>query len=177
MGRARAGASMRRRRRENLPLGAAILSVAAAAVLVFTYLAAPPARASPRGLVLATSVRAGAGYPKNFLGSSSRAWLALLLPAIVAAFVGLALITDEYFVPALAIISERLDLSEDVAGATFMAAGSSAPELFTSLLSTFWGGDDLGVGTIVGSAVFNVCVIIAISALFAKQALDLDFRP
>lgn len=33
------------------------------------------------------------------------------------------------FVPA-----QRLHLSEDVAGATFMAAGSSAPELFTSVI-------------------------------------------
>ena len=34
-------------------------------------------------------------------------------------------------------ISEELQLSEDVAGATFMAAGSSAPELFTSVIGKF----------------------------------------
>ena len=34
-------------------------------------------------------------------------------------------------------ISEVLKLSEDVAGATFMAAGSSAPELFTSTVDVF----------------------------------------
>jgi len=32
--------------------------------------------------------------------------------------------------------SQKLHLSEDVAGATFMAAGSSAPELFTSVIGT-----------------------------------------
>jgi hypothetical protein len=42
-------------------------------------------------------------------------------------FLGLALICDEYFETALEKISEALDLSDDVAGATFMAAGSSAP--------------------------------------------------
>lgn len=135
---------------------------------------------------LQTTVRASAGYaddfcagpnPTNFLRSNNRVWIAALLPAIVFIFLGLALITDDCFVPALEVISARLNLSEDVAGATFMAAGSSAPELFISLLSTFVGGDDLGVGTIVGSAVFNICVIIGISGLCAKRALDLDPRP
>ena len=40
-------------------------------------------------------------------------------------------------VPALLWPSQNLQLSEDVAGATFMAAGSSAPELFTSLIGQF----------------------------------------
>ena len=48
-----------------------------------------------------------------------------------------------------------LQLSMDIAGATLMAAGGSAPELFTSLVATFE-RSDVGFGTIVGSAVFNV---------------------
>lgn len=51
--------------------------------------------------------------------------------------------------PSLEAISEKLDLSEDVAGATFMAAGSSAPELFTSVAGVT-ADSDVGVGTIVG---------------------------
>ena len=38
-------------------------------------------------------------------------------------FIGLAIIADDFFVPALDIISEKLNLSPDVAGATLMAAG------------------------------------------------------
>jgi Ca2+/Na+ antiporter len=37
-----------------------------------------------------------------------------------------------------------------VAGATFMAAGGSAPELFTSVIGVFISRDDVGIGTIVG---------------------------
>lgn len=40
-------------------------------------------------------------------------------------------------------------MSEDVAGATFMAAGSSAPELFTSVVGVTV-ESDVGIGTIVG---------------------------
>uniref|UniRef100_A0A8B9HZX2 Solute carrier family 24 member 6a n=1 Tax=Astyanax mexicanus TaxID=7994 RepID=A0A8B9HZX2_ASTMX len=50
-------------------------------------------------------------------------------------FYALAIVCDVYFVPSLEKICENLHLSEDVAGATFMAAGSSAPELFTSLIA------------------------------------------
>ena len=52
-------------------------------------------------------------------------------------FLGLAIVCDEWFVPSLEKISETLSLSADVAGATFLAAGSSAPEFFTSLADTF----------------------------------------
>ena len=42
-----------------------------------------------------------------------------------------------------------------------MAAGGSAPELFTSVIGVFIAISDVGIGTIVGSAVFNVLFVIA----------------
>uniref|UniRef100_A0A3B4AKG3 Sodium/calcium exchanger membrane region domain-containing protein n=1 Tax=Periophthalmus magnuspinnatus TaxID=409849 RepID=A0A3B4AKG3_9GOBI len=89
-------------------------------------------------------------------------------------FCALALVCDDYFVPSLEKICERLDLSEDVAGATFMAAGSSAPELFTSVIGVFITKGDVGVGTIVGSAVFNILCIIGVCGFFAGQAVKLS---
>jgi len=56
-----------------------------------------------------------------------------------------------YFVPALEVITDRVKVSDDVAGATFMAAGGSAPELFTSFIGTFIARSDVGFGTIVGT--------------------------
>lgn len=90
-------------------------------------------------------------------------------------FYALAIVCDDYFVPSLEKISENLQLSEDVAGATFMAAGSSAPELFTSLIGVFITKGDVGVGTIVGSAVFNILVIIGLSGIFAGQTVVLTW--
>ncbi|KAJ7996631.1 hypothetical protein DPEC_G00239050 [Dallia pectoralis] len=90
-------------------------------------------------------------------------------------FYALAIVCDDYFVPSLEKISENLQLSEDVAGATFMAAGSSAPELFTSLIAVFITKGDVGVGTIVGSAVFNILVIIGVCGIFAGQAVHLTW--
>merc|ERR1719484_48606 len=92
-------------------------------------------------------------------------------------FKGLAEICDSYFEPALQGISEALKLSADVAGATFMAAGSSAPELFTSIVGVFAVKNDVGIGTIVGSAVFNLCCIIGGTALFTPMVLKIDWKP
>jgi len=52
-----------------------------------------------------------------------------------------------------------MNLSMDVAGATLMAAGGSAPELATALIGTFR-QSEIGFGTIVGSAVFNILFVI-----------------
>ncbi|XP_071950546.1 sodium/potassium/calcium exchanger 3-like [Antedon mediterranea] len=95
---------------------------------------------------------------------------------ILVLFIALAIICDDFFVPSLEAISEKLELSEDVAGATFMAAGSSAPELFTSIAGVSV-DSDVGVGTIVGSAVFNILIIIALTAVLAGKVLNLDWRP
>ena len=93
--------------------------------------------------------------------------VALFTVVTLYTFIGLAIVCDEYFCPSLEIISEALHLSEDVAGATFMAAGSSAPELFTALVTIYVAPGDQGVGTIVGSAIFNLCVIVGLSCLCA----------
>lgn len=92
-------------------------------------------------------------------------------------FVALAIVCDEFFVPALDVIIERLAISDDVAGATFMAAGGSAPELFTSIIGVFVSFDDVGIGTIVGSAVFNILFVIGACALFSRTTLSLTWWP
>lgn len=92
---------------------------------------------------------------------------------LIFIFYLLAKICDQYFVNSLDIISKRLRLSEDVAGATFMAMGSSAPEFFTALFAIFKvGSEQVGAGTIVGSAIFNILVIVGASAAVATAYLS-----
>jgi len=91
-------------------------------------------------------------------------------------FLGLSIVCDEFFVPALEVIAEKWNLSNDVAGATLMAAGESAPELFTSFIGTFR-MSDVGFGTIVGSAVFNVLFVIGLCAVSTNEPLKLTWWP
>ena len=91
-------------------------------------------------------------------------------------FLGLAIICDEFFETSLSAICEAQNLKDDVAGATWMAAGGSAPELMTSLIGVFISRSDVGFGTIVGSAVFNVLFVIACCAFVAPN-LKLTWWP
>eukprot|EP00538_Stauroneis_constricta_P000013 CAMPEP_0119570372 /NCGR_PEP_ID=MMETSP1352-20130426/43579_1 /TAXON_ID=265584 /ORGANISM="Stauroneis constricta, Strain CCMP1120" /LENGTH=773 /DNA_ID=CAMNT_0007620039 /DNA_START=839 /DNA_END=3160 /DNA_ORIENTATION=+ len=106
-------------------------------------------------------------------------WLTVFYSiGVLYMFLALAIVCDEFFVPALEEMSSsrRMNLSMDVAGATLMAAGGSAPELFTSLFGTFR-ESEVGFGTIVGSAVFNVLFVIAACSLMAKETLQLTWWP
>jgi len=106
-------------------------------------------------------------------------WLTFLyILGILYTFLALAIVCDEFFVPALEELSgpHRMNLSMDVAGATLMAAGGSAPELATSLIGTFK-QSEIGFGTIVGSAVFNVLFVIGMCSILANEVLTLTWWP
>ncbi|XP_065556737.1 probable sodium/potassium/calcium exchanger CG1090 isoform X2 [Artemia franciscana] len=92
-------------------------------------------------------------------------------------FVSLSIICDDYFVPSLERISESLQIQQDVAGATFMAAGSSAPELATSIIGVFVAQDDIGISGVIGSAVFNVMFVIGSCALFSGSVIYITWWP
>jgi sodium/potassium/calcium exchanger 2 len=118
-------------------------------------------------------------FPTDLFSDEERKHGAVVLHmvGVVYMFVALAIVCDEFFVPSLDVIIERLHIPEDVAGATFMAAGGSAPELFTSVIGVFVSFDDVGIGTIVGSAVFNILFVIGMCALFSKTILTLTWWP
>lgn len=116
-------------------------------------------------------------FPTDLFSNEERQHGAVLLHVLGALymFYALAIVCDDFFVPSLEKICEKLHLSEDVAGATFMAAGSSTPELFASVIGVFITHGDVGVGTIVGSAVFNILCIIGVCGLFAGQVVHLTW--
>ncbi|XP_065065713.1 sodium/potassium/calcium exchanger 4-like [Rhopilema esculentum] len=128
-----------------------------------------------------TSKGAVEEFPKDFFTQEERLRGACVVHILVAfyMFALLAVVCDEYFVISLYHICARLDLDSNVAGATFMAIGSSAPTLFISVISIFFteSGGDVGLGTVVGSTIFNTLFIIATCGLAAKQVIYLTWYP
>lgn len=110
-------------------------------------------------------------FPPDIFGQWLRSHGFILVHIIVACymFFCLAVVCDRHFLPSLELCAQSLGLSNDVAGATFMAAGSSAPELFTAILGVFIAKSDVGTGTIVGSAVFNILFVIGICATYSGK--------
>nr|XP_029714342.1 sodium/potassium/calcium exchanger 3 isoform X1 [Aedes albopictus] len=118
-------------------------------------------------------------FPPDLFTVQQRQNGAIVLHALASLylFVALAVVCDKYFVPAVEKICHALNMSNDVAGATFMAAATSAPELFVNVIGTFITEGDIGVGTIVGSAVFNILAVAACCGIGAEMIVPLDWWP
>ncbi|KAE9417500.1 hypothetical protein Angca_006920, partial [Angiostrongylus cantonensis] len=118
-------------------------------------------------------------FPPDLFTLEQRQHGAILLHlgGLVYMFVALAIVCDEFFVPSLSVLIEMFKISEDVAGATFMAAGGSAPEFFTSVFGVFVAQNNVGIGTIVGSATFNILCVLAFCTLFSREVLHLTWWP
>lgn len=99
------------------------------------------------------------------------------LAVMLCALYVMAEIVDQHFVKSLDRISAWLGLPPSVAGATLLAFGTSAPEISTALVALFAEGahPGTGVGSIVGSAIFQVLVVIGFSAMV--QRAHLNWRP
>jgi len=114
-------------------------------------------------------------------------WYGFVIEAVSLfyCFVGLAICCDEYMVPALETLCHRWGIGEDVAGATFMAFGSAAPEMIINVVATIQAMTNpasaattsLGVSAILGSGMIAFSLIPAACGLFAGKDLMLKRRP
>ncbi|CAH1184133.1 unnamed protein product [Phyllotreta striolata] len=95
-------------------------------------------------------------------------------------FIAIATVCDEYFVPVVEKVCRILHVPSDIGGATFMATATSSPELFINIIGTFVTKGDIGLGTIVGSGVFNILAVTAACGLtlaITGKELILDWWP
>ncbi|XP_065288499.1 sodium/potassium/calcium exchanger 5-like isoform X2 [Dermacentor albipictus] len=119
-------------------------------------------------------------FPGDFFTQEERRQGGVVIHFIIVIYLCgvLGYICDDYFVPSLEIIAESLNVPSDVAGATFMAVGTSAPELFSSIIGSFITEGDIGLGTIVGSAVFNILGVTGVAGLAVwKNDVPIDWFP
>jgi cation:H+ antiporter len=92
---------------------------------------------------------------------------------LVISFIILNYSTD-YFVRGLGAFCKRFKIPGSIAGATIAAMGSSAPEFGTSVFSVVEIHPTIGLGTIIGSAIFNITLLVAISAWIRKCSVSRD---
>ncbi|XP_061773102.1 sodium/potassium/calcium exchanger 1-like isoform X2 [Nerophis ophidion] len=118
-------------------------------------------------------------YPADLFSLKERrqGWVVLHMIGIVYTFVSLAVVCNELFVPALWGIIDKLDISHDVAGPTIMAAARSIPKLVITIIGDFFSYSIVGMGNIVGSAIFNFLFVVGLCALFSLEVLHLTKWP
>ncbi|MFZ9228512.1 MAG: calcium/sodium antiporter [Prochlorococcaceae cyanobacterium] len=89
------------------------------------------------------------------------------LPSLLEIIVGILLLFGggEFFVAGSVAIALRLGIPQIVIGLTLVSLGTSAPELFVSMISTVQDNDGIAVANVVGSNIFNVLVVLGLSSL------------
>lgn len=118
-------------------------------------------------------------YPSDLFSIDDlrRGWVILHMFGMVYMFISLAIVCKEFFVPSLWVIQDRLAISDDVTGATFMAVGRTVPRHLSLLIGAFLGPSNVGFGSIVGAAVYKILFVIGVSALFSRRVLHLTKWP
>jgi K+-dependent Na+/Ca+ exchanger-like protein len=132
--------------------------------------------------------------PDEGCGTWDELWLPCLSPFSIAivvevlifaySFVGLAIVCDDYLVQSLETLCARWNIREDVAGASFVAFGSAAPEIIINSITTIksagsdtGAGADLGVSAIIGSGMIAFLLIPGCCGMFSTKMLPLKRRP
>lgn len=99
-----------------------------------------------------------------------------MLQSIMALAAGFALLVwgADRFVAAASAAARRLGVPALVIGLTVVAFGTSAPELAVSVTAALKGANDIAVGNVLGSNIFNLLGVAGISALFCPLAASGD---
>jgi cation:H+ antiporter len=108
--------------------------------------------------------------PEQATAQSSTAVNAALVLA------GLALLVQgsDWLVGAATTFAQSLGVSDLVIGLTVVAAGTSLPELVTSIVASLRGERDIAVGNIVGSNLFNLMGVLGLSAIVAPSGIPVS---
>ncbi len=89
-------------------------------------------------------------------------WQSILL---IIGGLALLIIGSKLFIDGAIETAVKLGVSQAVIGLTIVALGTSLPELITSIVASFRNENDIAIGNIVGSNVFNILSILGISSL------------
>jgi cation:H+ antiporter len=87
---------------------------------------------------------------------------------------GLALvvISGHYLVESASSLARALGVSEWVIGVTIVAAGTSAPEMVTSLIAVLRGHYGISAGNLIGSDIFNLLGVLGLAAILRPMEID-----
>ena len=95
---------------------------------------------------------------------------------IVLILGGLALLVlgSHWLVDSAVSFAQYLGVSELVVGLTIVAAGTSLPEVVTSVIATIRGERDIAVGNVVGSSIFNIMAVLGLAGIVAPTGIEVS---
>ncbi len=117
-------------------------------------------------------IRAVADVPASAVPVGPRRATVALLHVVVG--IALLLLGARWLVGGAVAIARSLGIGELAIGLTVVAAGTSAPELATSVVASLRGERDMAVGNVVGSNLFNLLAVLGASAAVAQDGVRVD---
>jgi cation:H+ antiporter len=99
----------------------------------------------------------------------ARHWLAVLHSLVGLGFL---IAAGRLIVMGATNIARANGLDEFIIGATIVAIGTSIPELATTILAKLRGHDEVGLGTVLGSNIFNIFFIVALAAIISPITIS-----
>jgi cation:H+ antiporter len=90
----------------------------------------------------------------------------------ILAGLGILVLGARWLVDSSVVLAQNLGVSDAVIGLTIVAAGTSLPEVATSVVATFRGQRDIAIGNVVGSNIYNLLAILGVSALVTPGGLS-----
>jgi len=95
----------------------------------------------------------------------------LILIGIIALKIGGDLVVEN-----AKLIATTLNISEKIIGLTIVAIGTSLPELVTSVTAAIKGDSDIAIGNIIGSNIFNMLLIVGLSAIINPITYNISYN-
>lgn len=92
---------------------------------------------------------------------------------LIAGGLGILVLGSRWFVEGAVELAKALGASELVIGLTIVAAGTSLPEVATSLIAAYRGERDIAVGNVVGSNLFNLLGVLGLAGLVAPSGVPI----
>lgn len=92
----------------------------------------------------------------------------------VIAGLALLVLCSRWFVSGAVSFARTLGVSELIVGLTIVAAGTSMPEVVTSIIAAIRGERDIAVGNVVGSNIFNILGVLGISSILAPSGISVS---
>ena len=147
-----------------------------ALLVVYTVFLVAQSRRESKAASVASA--ASAANDETPLAAAARAWDDRLLAQIVLIVAGLVALVfgSDWLVTASIAFAKTLGVSDLVIGLTIVAAGTSMPEVATSITAAIKGERDIAVGNVVGSNTFNILGCLGVSGLVSGD-LGLAMAP
>ena len=144
-------------------------AILAAGILTYTVLLILMSRRQAAELAAAAALVDAARQPNE-----PRRSLVERIPVqlvMIGAGVAMLVIGSRWLVDGAIAVAHSLGISELVISLTVVAAGTSLPELATSVLAAYRGQRDIAVGNVVGSNIFNILCVLGFTAVIAPQGV------